>query len=135
MMIMKKHLFFAIALAGLTLAGCSSDDFIAETPPVNPTEDAPILFNSYKGQLTRANNITGAAAAELLGNKFVVSGYKGSESKTVGSIVFDNYLVEYAANTAYTTESNTRNWEYVGKGRIKHAIDNGITNQTIKYWV
>ena len=135
-MIMKKHLFFAIALAGLTLAGCSSDDFIADTSPVvNPEEaDVPILFSSNKGNITRANDITGAAAAELLGNKFVVSGYKGSESKTVGSIVFDNYLVEYAANTAYTTESNTRNWEYVGKGRIKHAIDNGITNQTIKYW-
>lgn len=135
MMIMKKHLFFAIALAGLTLAGCSSDDFIAETPPVNPTEDAPILFNSSKGILTRStSDITGAAAAELLGNKFVVSGYKGSSTASVGSIVFDNYAVEYRANTAYTTESNTRNWEYVGVERIKHAIDNGITNQTIKYW-
>ena len=134
MMIMKKHLFFAIALAGLTLAGCSSDDFIAETPPVNPTEDAPILFNSSKGILTRANEITGAAAAELLGNKFVVSGYKGSSTASVGSIVFDNYLVEYAPNTAYTTESNTRNWEYVGKGLIPHAETNGITRQTIKYW-
>ena len=86
-MIMKKHLFFAIALAGLTLAGCSSDDFIAETPPVNPTEDAPILFNSYKGQLTRANNITGAAAAELLGNKFVVSGKKGAKTNPAENIV------------------------------------------------
>ena len=62
-MIMKNYLYLAITLAGLTLAGCSSDDFIAETPPVNPTEDAPILFNSYKGQLTRANEITVAAAA------------------------------------------------------------------------
>lgn len=135
MMIMKKHLFFAIALAGLTLAGCSSDDFIAETPPVNPTEDAPILFNSSKGILTRsASDITGAAAAELLGNKFVVSGYKGAKTNPAENIVFDNYAVEYRANTAYTTESNTRNWEYVGVERIKHAIDNGITNQTIKYW-
>lgn len=133
---MKKHLIFAIALVGLTLAGCSSDDFVAETPPVNPNEtDVPILFNSSKGILTRsASDITGAAAAELLGNKFVVSGYKGAETDPVGNIVFDNYAVEYRANTAYTTESNTRNWEYVGVERIKHAIDNGITNQTIKYW-
>ena len=135
-MIMKKHLFFAIALAGLTLAGCSSDDFVAETPPVNPNEtDVPILFNSSKGILTRsASDITGAAAAELLGNKFVVSGYKGAKTNPAENIVFDNYAVEYRANTAYTTESNTRNWEYVGVERIKHAIDNGITNQTIKYW-
>jgi hypothetical protein len=26
------------------------------------------------------------------------------------------------------------NWEYVGQDRIKHAIDHGITSQTIKYW-
>ena len=131
---MKKFLFFATAVVGMMFTGCSSDDFIAETPPVNPTEDTPILFNSTRGVLTRANDITGAAAAELLGNKFVVSGYKGSSTATVGSIVFDNYLVEYAANTAYTTESNTRNWEYVGKGLIPHAETNGITRQTIKYW-
>jgi hypothetical protein len=133
---MKKYLFLATAVAGMMLAGCSNDDFIADTSPVvNPEEaDVPILFSSNKGNITRANDITGAAAAELLGNKFVVSGYKGSETKSVGTIVFDNYLVEYAPNTAYTTESNTHNWEYVGKGRIKHAIDNGITNQTIKYW-
>ena len=133
---MKKYLFLATAVAGMMLAGCSNDDFIADTSPVvNPEEaDVPILFSSNKGNIPRANDITGAAAAELLGNKFVVSGYKGSETKSVGTIVFDNYLVEYAPNTAYTTESNTHNWEYVGKGRIKHAIDNGITNQTIKYW-
>lgn len=133
---MKKYLFLATAVAGMMLAGCSNDDFIADTSPVvNPEEaDVPILFSSNKGNITRANDITGAAAAELLGNKFVVSGYKGSKTANVGTIVFDNYLVEYAPNTAYTTESNTHNWEYVGKGRIKHAIDNGITNQTIKYW-
>ena len=132
---MKKYfMLFATALAGLTLAGCSNDDFVAETPTVTAEEaNVPILFSSNKGNITRSD-ITGAAAADLLGNKFVVSGYKGSTTADVGTIVFDNYLVEYAPNTAYTTESNTHNWEYVGKGRIKHAIDNGITNQTIKYW-
>ena len=131
---MKKFLFLATAVVGMALTGCTSDDFLSDTPPVNPENDVPIMFNSSKGQLTRANEITGAAAAELLGNKFVVSGYKGSATASVGSIVFDNYLVEYAANTAYTTESNTRNWEYVGKGLIDHAEANGITRQTIKYW-
>ena len=122
---MKKYLFLATAVAGMMLAGCSNDDFVAETPTVTAEEaNVPILFSSNKGNITRANDITGAAAAELLGNKFVVSGYKGSKTANVGTIVFDNYLVEYAPNTAYTTESNTHNWEYVGKGRIKHAIDN-----------
>ena len=130
---MKKYYFLA-AMAVAVLASCTSENDLSEAPPLNP-EDAnvPILFSSNKGNITRAD-ITGAAAADLLGNKFVVTGYKGSTSATPGSIVFDNYLVEYGENTAYTTESNTRNWEYVGKGRIKHAIDNGITNQTVKYW-
>ena len=133
---MKKYLFVVTALAGMTLAGCTSDNYPNESPPsVEPVqENVPILFTSARGNLTRANNITGAAAAELLGNRFVVSGYKGSATATPGSIVFDNYLVEYTENTAYTTESNTRNWEYVGKGLIDHAANNGITRQTIKYW-
>ena len=132
---MKKKDLYAIALTVVALVGCTAENDLAEAPPVVTPEKAevPILFSSNRSVATRSD-ITGAEAAELLGNKFVVSGYKGSKSATPGSIVFDNYLVEYAENTAYTTQSNTRNWEYVGKGRIKHAIDHGVTQQAIKYW-
>ena len=133
---MKKIYLFATALVSIALISCSGEDDLALAPPQNPEiVDMPIQFSSNKGNITRAD-ITGAEAADLLGNKFVVSAYKGSKSAFENSpiIVFDNYLVEYAENTAYSTESNTRNWEYVGKGRIKPAIDRGITNQTIKYW-
>ena len=93
------------------------------------------MFGSLSRGTTRAE-FTGAEAAKYLDYKFVVSGYKGEKSKTVeeGGIVFDNYIVKYYENTAYTTESNTHNWEYVGQDRIKHAIDNGITRQSTKYW-
>ena len=91
------------------------------------------MFGSVSRGTTRAE-FTGAEAAKYLNNQFVVSGYKGSKSQTVGSIVFDNYAVRYHENSAYTTESNTCNWEYVGEDRIKHAIDNGITRQSTKYW-
>lgn len=144
---MKTKNFIFAALAGMTLASCSSDDFIAETPPVSTDEGmAPIMFSSQKNNFTRGeNDFVGATAAELLGNKFVVSGYKGGQTTWTTSntgddavknnvIVFDNYLVEYAENTANTTESNSSNWEYVNKGVIKHATDKGITKQTIKYW-
>lgn len=143
---MKTKYFILAALAGLTFAGCSSDDLIAEAPPVNVNEgEAPIVFTSNQKAFTRAD-FQGKDAAEKLGNKFVVSGYKGSQTTwnttepsssadpLVSKIVFDNYLVNWAENTANTTESNTNNWEYVGKGVIKHAVDNGITKQTIKYW-
>ena len=131
---MKKNFLFSAVLAGMVLAGCTNDDL--SVSPVNeyPGQEMPIVFSSIKGATTRAN-ITGSEAASLLGNKFVVSGKKGSTTAaTDGTVVFDNYLVEWTANTANTTESNSTNWEYVGKGRIKHAIDHGITNQTIKYW-
>ena len=132
---MRKNDFYAVALAALALTGCTAENDLAEGPPVVTPETAevPIMFSSNRSVATRSD-ITGAAAADLLGKKFVVSGYKGPNSASPGSIVFDNYLVEYTENTAYTTQSNTRNWEYVGKGRIKHAIDNGVTQQSIKYW-
>lgn len=131
---MKKSLFFFAVLAGMTLVGCSSDDIAVVETPVDTTEqEVPIVFGSLKSGVTRAD-ITGADAADLLGKQFVVSGYKGASTGTVGTIVFDNYAVKYVENTANTTESNTTNWEYVGVDRIKHSIDHGITSQTIKYW-
>lgn len=132
---MKKNLFL-VAMAAVAFAACS-DDFADAPPVVTPVDESafekPIVFNSSSSNITRAN-FYGADAAEKLGEQFVVSGYKGSSTATVGSIVFDNFLVEWGANTANTTESNTSNWEYVGKGPIKHAIDNGVTQQSIKYW-
>lgn len=130
---MKKNLLIIAAIASATLVSCSSDEFGGEENYPIPVQDAPIAFGSYFKAMTRAD-VTGAEAAALLGNKFVVSGYKGNSTATVGSMVFDNYLVEYTENTANTTESNSSNWEYVGKGLIKHAIDAGITAQKIKYW-
>lgn len=131
----KKIYLFAALTAGIALTGCSSDESIAEAPPVIPPveEEIPIVFSSNKGNITRAD-ITGADAANLLGKQFVVSGYKGQNTATVGNMVFDNYVVKYAENTAHTTESNEANWEYVGQERIKHAIDHGVTQQSIKYW-
>jgi len=132
-----KKLFLA-AVTTLTLAACS--DELVESPPVvtpaqQDTLEIPIMFGSLSRGTTRAE-FTGAEAAKYLDYKFVVSGYKGAESKTVeqDGIVFDNYIVKYYENSAYTTESNTHNWEYVGQDRIKHAIDNGITRQSTKYW-
>ena len=133
---MKKVQILLAALAGVALASCTSDSLVGVEETQQFDQQTPIVFGSFKAATTRAD-ITGAQAAELLNNQFVVSGYKGQNSvwdDATSSIVFDNYVVAYEPNTANTTESNSSNWEYVGKGRIKPAIDNGITNQTIKYW-
>ena len=134
---MKTKYYFLAALASVMLASCSSDDFVAEGPTTAPEGvEGPIVFSSLKGNYTRAD-FAGKDAADLLGNQFVVSGYKGATStwnNTTSNIVFDNYRVVWEENTANTTESNSSNWDYVGKDRIQHAIDKGITSQTIKYW-
>lgn len=132
---MKKYFIFA-AFAGVALASCTDDLVDQARPPVVEEEVlAPIAFSSSSTNFTRAD-FKGAEAAKKLGNKFVVFGYKGTSTgnPSTGTTVFDNYLVEYTENTANTTESNTTNWEYVGKNPIKHATDNGITQQAIKYW-
>lgn len=140
---MKTKYLFLAALAGMTLVGCTSDDFIAEAPPVDNNEAmTPIVFSSLKSNFTRANDFVGAKAADMLGKMFVVFGYKGSATATPVSTVFDNYFVQYKENTANKTESNSSNWEYVLEDAdvtdytipIKHAKDNGIVAQTIKYW-
>ena len=135
-MMMKKSIFYFAAMASIVLASCTSDELTGSSPTTNTVknEGTPIMFSSMNKGFTRADFV-GSDAAAKLGNKFVVSAKKGSTTAaTDGVVTFDNYVVEYAENTAHTTASNVANWEYVGKGRIKHAIDNGITSQTIKYW-
>ena len=134
--LMTKKNLFLVALAAVAFAACS-DDFADAPPVVTPiNEEAfekPIVFNSSSSTLTRAN-YTGATAADMLGGEFVVTGYKGPTTawnSTDSKIVFDNFLVKWTENTANTTESNTSNWEYVGKGPIAHAH---VTQQAIKYW-
>lgn len=132
---MKKFYFLAALVAGTALTSCTSEDDLALSPPEVNVEDgyAPIVFSSVKNNITRGD-ITGKDAADLLNNKFVVFGYKGTTTGTPGNTVFDNYLVEYTENTAHKTESNSSNWEYVDKTPIYWATQNGITKQTIKYW-
>lgn len=134
---MKKKLFYA-AMA-IALASCASDDFVGENnnSPNVPQNDSQITFGLGVNRTTRAD-IYGSAAATLLGNHFYVTGTKGTEAATSPSptLVFDNYLVAFGANTAGTTESNTANWEYVGvtpdgSNYVKLSTPN---NQTIKYW-
>ena len=137
-MIMKKKLFFA-AVAIVALASCADNEFVGEVSPnPNPENDGTnaIVFNSGAYALTRADK-TGAEAAKALNNAFVVGGFKGASSipTAAGTIVFDNYNVQYTANTANTTESNTNNWEYVGLDQNPlSSIYVANEKQTIKYW-
>ena len=143
-----KKLFFLAAVATMTLASCMNDEFVGaeNSPTVANTETDAILFGFGMKNATRGDIFGGDAAAKL-GNHFYVMGTKGSEDTDNPSedLVFDNYLVHYAANTAGTTESNTANWEYVGvqpaaSGYTNYAYLTSMSPartaapQTIKYW-
>lgn len=125
---MKKISFAIVALLGLTMASCNNDNRLGDEP-AQTVKGNEIGFGSGFRAVTRANS-TGAEAAALLGNEFIVFGEKGNG--TTMSPVFDNYRVVWALNTAGTTASNTRDWEYVGVTPM--APTSSATSQTIKYW-
>ncbi len=148
---MKKHLIFATALA--VLASCSSDDFVGESPNgVNGQIDGAISFGFDLSKVTRAESDHATSAANL-GNQFIVWGEKNTgatdteAAPAAGHLVFPNYQVNYTNNTAYTTTSNTKDWEYVGythsssyqnnityKASASEAVKGSSAAQTIKYW-
>ena len=70
---MKKIFFYAAA--ALTLAACTSDDFVGSNDGPKGMEKGVISFNSRNAATTR-NDYTGDAAATKLGNNFVVMGMK-----------------------------------------------------------
>lgn len=126
---MKKLFIFAAGL--ITLASCTNNDFVGETPtPTSQTDQGAIVFGSGLNEVTRAD-FTGSAAATKLNNNFVVEGVKSDGTISAAEIVFDNYNVNYKDNTANTTLSNTANWEYVAQTKNANAT---IAQQTIKYW-
>ncbi len=156
---MGKHYLF-LAVAATVMASCANDDFNGDGSVSGPQA---IAFNMSTPSMTRAEATkTSTDAATALGNEFIVWGEKnentatgGSAAATAENIVFDNYRVQYAAGTANTTTSNTKNWEYVGitpyaastsaytagstasegTAFVSPSIyQNADTKQTIKYW-
>ena len=128
---MKTKNLFIAALGTLLFAGCASDEFVGNSPTAEPqaNNDGAILFGSGFKAVTRADSY-GAAAADLLGNKFIVTGVKGDGTGTGQTPVFQSYTVDWVQNTAGTTESNTADWDYLGKTNL-HGLAGA---QAIKYW-
>lgn len=133
----KAHILFASA--ALMFAGCANDEFTGDEGLSK--DSTPIAFNMLTSAQTRADE--GSAAATKLGNEFIVWGEKNENSgdaATDGNLVFKNYRVNYDANTAFTTLSNTKDWEYVGITPYEEAKvspstwESTDTKQTIKYW-
>ena len=106
----------------LTLVSCGGggdDDLGApQTAAVN-NELVPITFNGSQGVEAAVTRASGTPLSEKA-QQFHVWGYKDMPTTQT---VFPGYQVNWVANTAYTTTTNTNGWEYVG-----------ISDQSIKYW-
>lgn len=131
-MYMKKYIF--LAASALTLASCSSDDFLGDTHGSTPTSaNSAINFGGDAGKITRATSNVGNTE-QMLDKQFLVYGVKQTSETQLVS-VFPDYSVWY--DGAKNTTSSTNGWEYVGgkdaeplgTGKIKLKKD-----QTIKYW-
>lgn len=135
--------FFIAAASALALASCSSDDFLGEIQGNEQNgATSAINFGGDTGKITRATE-TGATAAGLLENNFVVVGFKGSKTDAANNetYAFDHYNVNFNKDSKNSTESNRAGWEYVNqdmkvKGTKPAAslAQSGASQQTIKYW-
>lgn len=133
--------FFIAAASALALASCSSDDFLGEIQGNEQNgATSAINFGGDTGKITRATS-EGADAAGLLGNNFVVVGFKGSKTDAANNenYAFDHYNVNFKDGSAFSTESNRAGWEYVNQdmkvnGADKSLAQGGASQQTIKYW-
>lgn len=135
--------FFIAAASTLALASCSSDDFLGEIQGNEQNgATSAINFGGDTGKITRATE-TGATAAGLLENNFVVVGFKGSKTDAANNenYAFDHYNVNFNKDSKNSTESNRAGWEYVNqdmkvKGTEPYAplAQGGASQQTIKYW-
>lgn len=142
----SNYLIALAALTSFTFVSCSDNDFLGNSsgPDVAQQGNGEITFSTGNINMTRAGEITGLDAANKLNRQFIVWGDKHTtaEDNTANYdlSVFQNYVVKYLDNSAYTTESNTHGWEYVGytpydAAKVSPALTGGDSNiQSIKYW-
>ncbi len=112
------------AVMGVALTGCSDDtveNLGTQTVQEKPTA---IMFSNVANAVSRATHEQSAA---LLNNSIVFYGNK-TTSKGATNTIFDNYCLKYTANSAGKTETNVKDWEYVGLTSLKSAV------QDVKYW-
>lgn len=128
---MKKYVF--LAASALTLASCTSDDFLGDTPGSTPTSaNSAINFGGDAGKITRATSNEGTPQ-KMLDGQFLVYGVKKTNDE-----IFHNVFVNYSVwDVEDKTTSNTNGWEYVGEqNATKHGTGQISLKkaQTIKYW-
>ncbi len=113
--------------AWAALISCSGNDVAEPTPPQQLMPISIVGDLQSERQETRAGE-RGLEEVLTGEKKFKLFGYKNdafeAPNYTSYQVVIPNFDVCWIANSDYTTNSNTNDWEYVGQG----------TDQDIKYW-
>lgn len=118
-----------VVVAAVCSCSSGSDDIVSPTPPTPPTpvetSELPVTFNAITSDeedgSTRATQY-GPDAAAILKNTFTAYGLKllaGGSTQTV----FNGTKVNYVANSAGSSSTNTNDWEYVNS-----------YSEHIRYW-
>lgn len=116
------------------LMGCSGGQIDGPEAPGSEPQSAAQTAIAFLTDLSEAQAVTRSEPLETYATSFKVWGHKNMSfdegTSTYGTLqtVFQGYTVNWEANTAATTASNTHDWEYVGQQEA------GDPDQTIKYW-
>ena len=120
----RMSLLGLVGLCLLGLVGCQHETDVPE-----PWHEGDVAI-SFSGNLSEEENVTRATPLEDSKTSFYVWAYKNdgysdaTSEYTSYQSVMPQFLVNWVDNSAYTTTSNTHEWEYVGQA----------PDQTIKYW-
>lgn len=137
----SNYLIALAALTSFTFVSCSDNDFFGDGPggTFGSTSKGELSFKAGGGKTTRGE-ITGKDAATKLNEKFTVYGWKYVNTNAVAAEtgfedVFQDYVVKWEGiESAGTSESNTKGWEYVGYQSEPVDKTKSSYDQTIKYW-
>lgn len=123
-----RVLMMLVVLMSLVACSGDSDEPTIDLPTIPVQTKTPICFS---GSESKEEAVTKAAGNPLsyTRTRFTVWGYKNMSfaADVYGSTqtVFPQYTVDYQANSASTTTTNSSNWDYILLG---------YSGQSIKYW-
>lgn len=120
-------------LAAITFAGTLSEEQESTAGGGSETKAGETRAETKAGD-TRSATRAATPLSDLNIHHFKVWAYKNMSydegTSAYGDLqtVMDGYTVQWTANTAHTTTTNTHNWDYIIPGEAAYS------DQSIKYW-
>lgn len=126
------------ALTALAVVSCGGSDDAPDTPTPNPPippqskVETPIAFSgslSEGGSESHARTRATTTPLSATHQTFYAWAYKNPSSGSTETVM-KNFTVNYISNSAGSTTTNSRGWEYVNQ----QPDDNTKPEQSVKYW-